>query len=118
MTELGQELRSIREGAGVSQGDLAKRIGKSRFTVNKYEQGETAPPVETLAKICEILGQTSFVIRGQRFMIAPDGAVSKPQSVPKQLRLKLGIVCPGDQAIIVVPSAKRGRRLDVEVLSA
>jgi transcriptional regulator with XRE-family HTH domain len=118
MKELGQELRSLRVRSGISQGELAKRIGKVRFTVNKYESGETVPPVETLAKICEILGATSFVVDGQRIKIGRDNAARKPRSAPKQLRLRLGIVCATDQAMIRVPSIRKGNRLDVEVLTA
>lgn len=118
MEELGRELCTLRERSGLSQGELAKRIRKSRFTVNKYESGETVPPVKTLAKICEILGATSFVIDGQRIAIGRDNAVRKPRSVPKQLRLKLGIICATDQTMIFVPSTRKGNRLDVEVLSA
>jgi transcriptional regulator with XRE-family HTH domain len=118
MKELGRELRALRVRSGISQGELAKRIGKVRFTVNKYESGESVPAVETLAKICEILGATSFVIDGQRIKIGRDDAARKPRSVPKQLRLRLGIICSTDQATILVPSTRKGNRLDVEVLSA
>lgn len=118
MKELGRELCTLREHSGISQGDLAGRIRKSRFTVNKYERGETAPPVETLAKICEILGATSFVVDGQRIRIGRDNAAQKPRSVPKQLRLRLGIICAAEQATIRVPSTRRRNRLDLEVLSA
>jgi transcriptional regulator with XRE-family HTH domain len=118
MKELGRELCVLRKRSGISQGELARKIRKSRFTVNKYERGETAPTVEALAKICEILGATSFVVDGQRIKIGRDNAVQKPQSVPKQLRLRLGIVCAADKATIVVPSTRKGNRLDVEVLSA
>jgi transcriptional regulator with XRE-family HTH domain len=118
MKELGRELCALRRRSGISQGELAARIQKSRFTVNKYESGETVPPVETLAKICEILGATSFVVDGQRINIGRDNAAGKPRSVPKQLRLRLGIICSTDRATIIVPSTRRGKRLDVEVLSA
>jgi predicted transcriptional regulator len=118
MRELGRELSASRQRLGISQGDLAKKIGKSRFTVNKYESGETAPPVETLAKISEILGATSFAIDGQRIAIGRDNRARKPRSVPKQLRLRLGIICAAHQGMIIVPSTKKGNRLDVEVLSA
>lgn len=118
MKELGRELCALRERAGISQGDLAKRIQKSRFTVNKYERGETAPPVETLARICEILGATSFVVDGQRIKIGRDNAARKPRSVPKQLRLRLGIICAANRAMIRVPPTRKGNRLEVEVLSA
>jgi transcriptional regulator with XRE-family HTH domain len=118
MKELGRELCALRERSGISQGELAKKIRKSRFTVNKYESGATVPPVESLARICEILGAASFVIDGQRIKIGRDNAAPKPRSVPKQLRLRLGIICATDQARIVVPSSRKGNRLDIEVLSA
>jgi len=116
MKGLGGQLCALRERLGISQGELAKRIRKSRYTVIKYESGETAPAVEILVRICEILGAASFVIEGQRIEIRPDNASRKPRNLPKQLRLRL--ICTTHQGIILVPSAKKRNRLDVEVLSA
>ena len=118
MKELGRQLCALREHSGISQGELAKRILKSRYTIIKYESGQTAPPVQILAKICEILGTATFTIEGQRFEIGPDNTSRKPRSVPKQLRLRLGIICETDQAMILVPSGRKRGRLDIEVLSA
>ncbi|MGH9737075.1 MAG: helix-turn-helix transcriptional regulator [Candidatus Acidiferrales bacterium] len=118
MEDVGRELRTLRERAGISQGELARRIRRSRFTVNKYESGETVPPVETLAKICEILGSVTLVIGGQRIEVGFANIPRNPRTVPKQLRLRLGIICATSQATIIVPSARGGKRLDVEVLSA
>ena len=116
MTDLGRELALLREGAGATQEEVAAYIGKTRQTVISYEKGENAPPVEILAKMCEYLGSTTFVIGGQRFDIRNDGAARKPRVVPKQLRLKLGITCSTEQATI--NSTRKGNRLEVEVLSA
>ncbi len=116
MKDLGEELAAVRNRKGAKQEDVAKHIGKSRQTVNKWEKGHNAPPVELLAKMCEFLGSTSFVIYGQRFEIVPDTAARKPRIVPKQLRLKLGITCSTEQATI--NSTRKGKRLEVEVLSA
>lgn len=118
MKGLGSELRQRRENSGISQGDLAKRIKVSRFTINKYESGESAPSVDRLAKLCEILGTTSFVVYGQRIEIGLDGSTRKPCGVPKQLRLRLGIICATDHGTILAPLAKTRKRLDIEVLSA
>ena len=65
-----------------------------------------------------VLGTTSFVIDGQRFEVAGDTGAKNLDAVPKQLRLRLGIVCATDKAMILVPSPKKGNRLDVEILSA
>jgi DNA-binding XRE family transcriptional regulator len=114
---MGREFRKLREVTGISQEELAKRIGKSRFTINKYESGRSIPSVQVLVKICELLGPVSFVVEGQRIEVLRGAALSKIQKVPKQLRLRLGIICDTEQATINVPS-KRGNRLDVEILSA
>lgn len=114
--DLGEQLAALREGAGARQEDVAEHIGKSRQTVISYEKGENVPPLEILAKMCEFLGSTSFVIYGQRFDIRLDSVKQKPRVVPKQLRLKLGITCSTEQAKI--NSTRKGNRLEVEVLSA
>ena len=116
MKDLGEELARIRNRRGASQDDVAKHIGRSRAQVNKYENGHVPPPVEDLAKMCGYLGETSFVIYGQRFEIAPATAGRKPRVVPKQLRLKLGIICTTEEATI--NPIKKGKTLEVEVLSA
>lgn len=118
MKDLGAQLRGLRERTGMSQADLAEKIHKSRVTVNKYENAETPPPVEILVRMCEILGAATFVIGGQRIVIELDAAARKPQAVPKQLRLKLGIICATDRTMRFVSSTRKGNRLDVEVLSA
>lgn len=118
MIELGAQLAERRESRGIKIGELAKKIGVHRYTVSKYESGETPPSVETLAKICEILGSISFEIDGQRIEVGRAGTARKPRSVPKQLRLKLGISCSTDQGTILVPSSRKKNRLEVEVLSA
>ena len=41
--EVGSEIKSLREDAGWSQADLAKRIGYSRKTVSRWEKGDVSP---------------------------------------------------------------------------
>lgn len=118
MEDLGRELARLRERSGLSQADLAKRIGKVRYTVIKYESGKAVPAVETLAQICEVLGETSFVINGQRFDIGRNNPRGNARPAAKQLRLRLGIVCAAESAKIIVPSSRKANRLDVDVLSA
>ena len=116
--QFGRQLARRRQRASISQDYLADKIGVHRYTVMKYESGESPVPVEKLARICEILGSTTFVINGQRIDVRRDTSARKPRAVPKQLRLKLGISCASSRATFVVPSTKRGNKLDVEILSA
>jgi transcriptional regulator with XRE-family HTH domain len=49
----------------MSQQDLAERIGKSRTTVTNIENGVQLPTVETLIRICDVLGVSADWILGR-----------------------------------------------------
>jgi transcriptional regulator with XRE-family HTH domain len=57
MTEsFGTELRKYRRQAGVSQRELARRIGIDFSYISKVENGRLPPPAaDTVVKICEVL---------------------------------------------------------------
>ena len=48
MKELGARLRVLREGIGLSQAKIAKLIGTSQVSINRYESGNGFPPAKTL----------------------------------------------------------------------
>lgn len=48
MEILAERLRTLREGMGISQAKLAKEIGVTQASVNRYETDKTTPTVETL----------------------------------------------------------------------
>ena len=45
-----------RESAGISQSELARRIGKSRQQVHDWESGARNPKLDALMKIAQALG--------------------------------------------------------------
>jgi transcriptional regulator with XRE-family HTH domain len=49
-------LRELRESAGLTQGDLAKRAGLSIAGVTQLEQGRRKPAWETVQKLAAALG--------------------------------------------------------------
>ena len=51
-------LKEVREGAGVSQVELAQRLGQSQSFVSKVERGERRLDVIQLRTICLTLGTT------------------------------------------------------------
>ena len=61
--ELLRLLREKRKGAGLSQTDLARRLGRSQSFVSKYESGELRLDLVELRLICRTLGTSlsSFV---------------------------------------------------------
>ncbi len=56
-----EKIKEAREKLGISIGEMAKRLGVSRRTIKKYEEG-TDTSLSTAAKIEEILG--AYVIKG------------------------------------------------------
>jgi len=51
---LFQNIKKARVSSGLSQKELAKKLGVSDKTVSAYETGRAIPPTPTLAKIAEI----------------------------------------------------------------
>ena len=54
--ELGTRLREARTEAGLTQAELAERIGVSRKTVNTVENGVFVPSTVLALKLAQALG--------------------------------------------------------------
>jgi ribosome-binding protein aMBF1 (putative translation factor) len=54
--ELGEEVRRLREAAGLSQMELARRIRSTQPAIARLEAGGVAPTIETLERIAAALG--------------------------------------------------------------
>ncbi|HWC35582.1 MAG TPA: helix-turn-helix domain-containing protein [Mycobacteriales bacterium] len=54
----GELLRTAREGAGLSQTELARRSGVPQSMLSAYEAGKRQPAVSTLAKLIDATGYT------------------------------------------------------------
>lgn len=52
---LGENIRARRKELGMSVEDLAKKVGKNRATIYRYENGEIEMPVNLLRPIAEAL---------------------------------------------------------------
>ena len=48
MKEVGERLRTLRESIKLSQSRLAKLIGTTQASINRYETAASAPPLKTL----------------------------------------------------------------------
>ena len=56
--DFGQKLKEIRKNEGLSQEQLAERVGVSRQTINAIEKGDYNPTVRLCVAICRVLGVT------------------------------------------------------------
>ena len=48
MQEVAQRLKSLRESVGLSQAKLAALMGATQDSVNRYENGQSSPPLKIL----------------------------------------------------------------------
>ncbi len=55
---MNEKLRNARTAMGISQTELARRVGVSRQTVNMIENSEYNPTLELCVRICKVLGMT------------------------------------------------------------
>lgn len=55
-------IRQIRESAGITQAELARRLGVHQPLVARWESGRRMPKVETLQRIADALGLNLQVI--------------------------------------------------------
>ena len=58
MNEFSRKLKKLRQSRGLTQADVAVRLGISASTVGMYEQGRREPDLETMQKICKLYNVT------------------------------------------------------------
>ena len=58
MAELANRLRETREALGLTQGQLAERVGVSRKTINTVENGVFIPSTVIALKLARALGES------------------------------------------------------------
>lgn len=53
MQEVAQRLKSLRESIGLSQAKLAALMGATQASVNRYENGQSSPPLKILRRYAD-----------------------------------------------------------------
>ena len=51
---IADNIKFLRKRVGLTQNELAAKIGKVPVTVSDYEKGKTVPPIEIALKLCDI----------------------------------------------------------------
>lgn len=104
---IGDRLREERVKAGISQRELARRLGLSASLISQLESGLSKPSVGTLYAIVTELGLSlDRVIRGEDF----DGGQDQVQSTDT----KSPLVHPGERQVIDLASGVRWEELTAE----
>ena len=56
MTSIGNKLKTLRKGRGLTQEELAIRMNWSRATISNYECGRRVPHLDELTALCYFFG--------------------------------------------------------------
>ena len=92
-----QELRKIH---GLSQEELADKIGVSRQTLSKYETGESLPDIEKCKQLADVFGVTIDDLLN----FDKKDEDNLGLDVPPRGKHVFGLVKVGDKGQIVIPS--------------
>lgn len=95
-----QELRKIH---GLSQEELADKIGVSRQTLSKYETGESLPDIEKCKQLADVFGVTIDDLLN----FDKKDEDNLGLDVPPRGKHVFGLVKVGDKGQIVIPSKAR-----------
>ena len=83
---LGERLIQLRAKAGLSQDDLAERLGVSRQSVSKWENNVSVPDLDKLVKLGEVFGVSlDELVRGN--VPGPADPIAKAGVTAEELRL-------------------------------
>ena len=58
--EIGIGIKNARLSVGITQAELARRLGVTPQAISQYERGEKKPKIETIKKIADALGVSWF----------------------------------------------------------
>ena len=104
LTGIGDRLRDERMRAGLSQRELARRLGLSPSLISQLESGLSKPSVGTLyAIVTELDVSLDHIIRG-------DGAIGRSPAEPEQ-EASARLVHPHDREYIDLDSGVRWEQL-------
>ena len=99
MTHVGRAILTFRKRLGLTQSELARRLGTGQGTVSKWERGKEAPRFESLETIADVLG------------------VSNADLFDAGARDMLGIAKPAGAQVGVVGAAETGAWRDSSEVS-
>ncbi len=81
--QLYGKIQARRKALGLSQEELAQRMGVSRQSVTKWETGLSAPDLDRLVELADTLGVSlDYLLREQTEL--PDAAAESSESAPSE----------------------------------
>lgn len=86
--EIGARLRELRVGAGLTQDQLAEKLGVSKRTQGNYESGASDAPASYLSLANSLLDfDVSYIVLGARKTLPYEALTEVEDSLIKQYRI-------------------------------
>jgi transcriptional regulator with XRE-family HTH domain len=107
--KLGLEIAKRRKKAGLTQRELAERIGSTQAVISRLESGRTLPSISTLERVARATGQPLKLVIGE------DPNIPSRDEKRRRVRQVLGdyVFNPWDRS----PSQTESRSLTADGLS-
>jgi|HubBroStandDraft_6_1064221.scaffolds.fasta_scaffold2355152_1 transcriptional regulator with XRE-family HTH domain len=119
LRQLGTQIRQAREGAGLTQQQLAENLSVSREQLSNYENGKSVPPVNVVTEIADVVHE-EFTVRGYKITRSGTPKRSKPCLEPHQLCLGFDKehkfseatlkIKPSGKSVIITATVRHSRR--------
>ena len=93
---LGVSIKTSRENLGLTQADLAIRVGVSQQTIARWERGNSTPSTAALEKLAAVLGLEDLETQAAEERTTYAGVAITPPARPLVGRLPLDELTPGD----------------------
>ena len=88
MKEVGKRLKTLREGIGISQMEMAEAIGSSQSSVNRYENGQSTPSVALFRRYADYFDVSLDYIFGRTDKPQGETYEFKPKAAPEREEIR------------------------------
>lgn len=90
--DFSARVKALREAAGLTQAELADKVGLTNRAVGAWESGRSKPRLDKLSKLADILGTTPYYLMNGD---GPERVESRAASAAVPMRT-IGVTCMGD----------------------
>lgn len=85
---LSEKIRSTREQLGMTQAELAKKLGLTRSSVNSWEMGLSVPSTQYIIELAKLFGVSTDYLLG----LSQGASISVVSLSEKEVTILIGLV--------------------------
>ena len=106
--KIANRLTEVRKNHGMSQGDLADKLGVSRQAVSKWERGESSPDIDKVFALADIYCTSLDELLGYEKKEAPEAKVeAAPAPVAEPVATEAPVAAEPEKAPAPAPEAPK-----------